>query len=139
VAIDQGAQGGHAGLAPARRERPPQPVRIDEVELVGLVDGGFQLLGREALGQVEQRAHDACDRDAVGADKVAVRNPAPVQPDSPGRPPWTGHRDVDRTRSAPPNAERLARRLMTQRRAGPGAQNGSNEDTIRVRCGLPTA
>jgi hypothetical protein len=62
---------------------------------------------------------------------VAGRQRAPVDADA-GPPPHDarGHSHLDLPASSLPNPEHFTRVLMTQHRAGPAAQNGSNEDTM---------
>src|SRR4051794_8065684 len=66
-------------------QRLAQRLRIDQVELVGLVDGPLGLAGRQASSQVDQRADRRRDGDVVAAREVVAGEGPAVDVDSGAR------------------------------------------------------
>jgi len=130
VAVEQTAERGDAALSCAPFERRAEAVGIDQVELVGLVGGGLELVRREALREIKQRAHDTRERDAVAVRDVGFGERPAVDADARPLPLRPRNRHVYRPSSLLVNAIDLARGVMTERSARPAAENGSNEDPM---------
>jgi hypothetical protein len=55
----------HSWPAAVPRDQPPQLAQVEELELLGALDGAAQLVGRHDGGQVDQGPRDRRRRDAV--------------------------------------------------------------------------
>jgi len=81
--------------------------------------------GVEDVGQVDQRARDGRDRDAVvGGDVAGVEVAARPEPDPGAAPAPPRSDDVDLARDASPDAPQLGGAQVTQRRALAACKHG---------------
>src|SRR3954469_807844 len=98
---------------------------MDEVELVRLVDRGFELAALTAAGEVDEGCRRGRDRDAaVARDLEGV---APVQHDAAAAAAAAGRRYVDRPWARWQHAPERGPAGVAQRRALSTAQNGGHE------------
>jgi hypothetical protein len=119
-----GARHGRAGRALAE----PLPER-------GLVDDVRELLGGQAVREVDQGAGDGGDRDAVAACDVArIEVPGSMHV---GKAALTGTHHFDRGHASSPDLPQLRRREMAQRRSLTGLKYGPHPTPLLGQARVP--
>ena len=125
LSIKKALQRAGAGLAAHLIEGLTQPDQIDQIELVGLVDRGFELRRCQNSTQVDKGADRARHRNAETNPAIDGREPAaPVNSDAAGPPPdLRRHRHLDRPGARPSDPPKRCRALVAEERIGTTCQD----------------
>jgi hypothetical protein len=117
-----------------------QPDQIDQIELVGLVDRGFELRWFQNSTQVDKGADRARHRNAETNPAIDGREPAAtVNSDAAGPPPdFRRHRHLDRPGARPSDPPKRCGALVAEERIGATCQNSGIPTGELVHVATPT-
>ena len=113
--VEDRPEGSDASAAVGRRDQLAEDAPVGAGLDLGLLERVTQRVGTQDRGEVQERALDGRDRDAVDDRDLVRRQRHAMEPHTGRSPPARRPRDVDQCRRAAPDPAQVRRGCMTER------------------------